>query len=66
MTRRCALLTLALLGWAGSLHAQRSVEAADLLRLRVVTDPQLSPDGAWVAYTVGTADTVRDRRDRDL
>jgi dipeptidyl aminopeptidase/acylaminoacyl peptidase len=55
-----------LLGWAGSLQAQRPVEVADLLRLRVVTDPQLSSDGAWVAYTVGTADTVRDRRDRDL
>ena len=45
---------------------QRSVEAADLLRLRAVSDPQLSPDGEWVAYSVGTADTVRDRRDRDL
>ena len=46
--------------------AQRPVVARDLLRLREVSDPQLSPDGGWVAYTVTTADTVRDRRDRDV
>ena len=54
------------LGAIGDLHAQRPVDTGDLLRLRAVSDPQLSPDGAWVAYTVSTADTVRDRRDRDL
>ena len=31
-----------------------------------MSDPQLSPDGGWVAYTVTTADTVRDRRDTDI
>jgi len=54
------------LAYAGPLAAQRPVETADLLRLRTVSDPQLSPDGAWVAYTVSAADTVRDERDRDL
>jgi dipeptidyl aminopeptidase/acylaminoacyl peptidase len=48
------------------LAAQRPVEAKDLLRLREVSDPQLSPDGAWVAYTVSTADTVADQRDDDI
>jgi dipeptidyl aminopeptidase/acylaminoacyl peptidase len=33
----------------------------DVLRLREVADPQLSPDGGWVAYTVSTADTAQDR-----
>jgi dipeptidyl aminopeptidase/acylaminoacyl peptidase len=51
---------------AGDLAAQRPVEAKDLLRLREVSDPQLSPDGAWVAYTVSTADTVADQRDDDI
>ena len=60
-----ATLLVAILA-AGQLHAQRPVETADLLRLRSVSDPQLAPDGAWVAYTVSSADTVRDRRDRDL
>ena len=26
----------------------------DLFRLRIPTEPQLSPDGRWVALTVGT------------
>ena len=42
----------------GEPAAQRAVEAGDLLRIREVSDPRLSPDGAWVAYTVSTADTV--------
>jgi dipeptidyl aminopeptidase/acylaminoacyl peptidase len=46
--------------------AQRAVEAKDLLRIREVSDPQVSPDGAWVAYTVTASDTVRDKRDADV
>ena len=46
--------------------AQRPVEARDLLRIREVSDPQVSPDGAWVAYTVSTSDTVEDKRDADV
>jgi dipeptidyl aminopeptidase/acylaminoacyl peptidase len=48
------------------LPAQRPVEAKDLLRIRDVADPQLSPEGAWVAYTVSTSDTVEDKRDADI
>ncbi len=57
---------LVLLLGGGELYAQRAVEVEDLLRIRAVSDPQISPDGEWVAYTVGMADTARDRRDRDL
>src|SRR5687767_3763008 len=46
--------------------AQRPVESRDLLRIREVSDPQLSPDGAWVAYTVATSDTIDDKRDADV
>ena len=60
-----ALTGMALL-CTGELAAQRPVEAKDLLRIREVTDPQLSPDGAWVAYTVSTADTLEDKRDADI
>ncbi len=60
------LLAGMILTGTGEAAAQRVVEAADLLRIREVTDPRLSPDGAWVAYTVAFADTVQDRRDADL
>jgi dipeptidyl aminopeptidase/acylaminoacyl peptidase len=48
------------------LKAQRPVDVGDLLRVKDVSDPQLSPDGAWVAYTVRAADTTKDRRQSDL
>src|SRR3989441_2607723 len=32
-----------------------------VLRVRDVREPQISPDGAWVAYTVSTPDTAEDR-----
>src|SRR5256885_5813617 len=41
--------------------APRAVTVTDLFRLREVADPQLSPDGGWVAYTVTKADSIEDK-----
>ena len=41
--------------------AKRALRSDDVYRLRDVHDPQRSPDGKWVAYTVSTVDTARDR-----
>ncbi|MEP6687462.1 MAG: S9 family peptidase, partial [Gemmatimonadales bacterium] len=46
--------------------AQRPVSLDDLARVRDVSDPQVSPDGAWVAYTVSVTDTASDKDDTDL
>ena len=46
--------------------AKRPVKIDDFARLKSVGDPQLSPDGKWVAYTVGTVDLEKDKRDTDL
>lgn len=46
--------------------ARRPLSLDDLAKARSVGDPQLSPDGRWVAYTVGTVDMEKDRRDSDL
>lgn len=35
---------------------QPSFTVQDLLNVKRVADPQVSPDGRWVAYTVGTVD----------
>lgn len=40
---------------------QRAITAEDFIGLPVVSDPQLSPDGRWVAYTVTTA-SLKDNR----
>jgi len=44
----------------------RPLQADDLFRLRDVGDPRVSPDGAWVAYTVTTVDSAKDKGDSDV
>lgn len=61
------IISLSFLGAPAAGQAgQRSINLDDLARLRSVSDPQVSPDGKWVAYVVGTVDAEKDRRDSDL
>jgi dipeptidyl aminopeptidase/acylaminoacyl peptidase len=46
--------------------AKRPLRAGDVYQLRTVNDPQLSPDGAWVAYSVATPDSAKDKSDSDV
>ena len=46
--------------------ARRPVATSDIYRLRTVRDPQLSPEGAWVAYTVSAIDSAKDRAESDI
>jgi dipeptidyl aminopeptidase/acylaminoacyl peptidase len=46
--------------------ARRSVVPGDIYRLKDVRDPVISPDGQWVAYTVTTSDSAKDKRNTDL
>jgi len=39
---------------------RRNLTVDDALRIRLVGDPQISPDGRWVAYTVTTSDFAED------
>src|SRR5712664_4192690 len=41
--------------------AKRPFKLDDLARLRDVREPQLSPDGQWVAYVVATIDAKEDK-----
>jgi len=45
---------------------KRALRPADIFRVRDVRDPQVSPDGKWVAYTVTIADSARDKNDTDV
>ena len=38
----------------------RPLEVADFFKILGVDDPQISPDGRWVAYTVSTSDLKKD------
>ena len=39
---------------------RRALTAEDINAVRELSDPQLSPDGQWVAYAVRTADPVKE------
>ncbi len=47
-------------------NAPRPIAIDDFAKLRRVAEPQRSPEGEWVAYTVGTTDVEKDKRDTDL
>jgi dipeptidyl aminopeptidase/acylaminoacyl peptidase len=62
MTLAVALATLAV----SAQPARRSITLDDLAKIRNVGGPQVSPDGKWVAYTVGTTDAEKDKTDTDV
>ena len=69
---RRVVWTLALYGFLAAQDAlaqaptPRKVTAEDVYHIREVSDPQMSPEGSWVAYTVASADTAEDQNNRDV
>ncbi|WP_413667197.1 alpha/beta fold hydrolase [Mucilaginibacter sp. Mucisp86] len=59
-----ALLFIFTLSAVCTVYAQqkKALKPADVYRIPTVSDPQLSPDGKWVAYSVSEVDTAKDRR----
>ena len=55
------LLILALANSLAAQTARRPMKLDDLTRFRNINDPQISPDGQWVAYVVGTTDAKEDK-----
>lgn len=57
------LLTLVL---PFSAQTKRSFKLDDIFKIQNVGDPQLSPDGNWVAYVVSTTDAKADKSSSDI
>src|SRR4051812_44901425 len=53
-------------GWTTAAQERRPLEPSDIFELKTVGDPRLSPDGAWVAYTVSSLDKKDDNSDTDI
>src|SRR5215210_7784927 len=53
---------------SGSFNAQsrRPLQPDDIFLLKTVGDPRISPDGAWVTYTVSSFDKKEDNSDTDI
>jgi tricorn protease-like protein len=67
--RTMRFLLLALLAStasAASAQSPRALRSADIYRLRDVGAARISPDGAWIAYTVTTVDSAKDKSDSDV
>jgi len=46
--------------------AKRTLQPGDIYHLQTLSDPNVSPDGAWVAYTVSTLDSAKDRKNSNI
>jgi len=69
MRRYILGLIVASLFATASIHGQtarRAITLDDHSRVINVGDPQRSPDGVWVAYTVSTIDAEKDKRNTDV
>ena len=45
---------------------KRTLQPGDIYRMQTVGDPHISPDGQWVAYTVSTIDSAKDKRNANI
>ncbi len=66
LTRQMLPLMLALATVARAQPPRRAVTVEDVYRERDVSDPQISPDGQWVAYTVSMLDSAKDESVSDV
>ena len=67
MKRFAALLTIFTLALASAAKVKEQQPSHpftinDLLKVRRVSDPQLSPDGRWIAYTIADTDKAANKR----
>ena len=66
MRRVLALLTILVMSLAAAAakdqQPARTFTIYDLLKIRRVSDPQLSPDGRWIAYTIADTDKAANKR----
>jgi dipeptidyl aminopeptidase/acylaminoacyl peptidase len=60
------VLAAAAVAVAGQTAAKRAITFKDLISLHRVSEPQISPDGKWIAYSVATPDLEANRSLRDV
>ena len=63
MIRSGAVLCSVLCALCSSIHAQvrRPLKVDDYFAINRLSDPRVSPDGKWVAYTISTSDLKTDK-----
>src|SRR5205809_7983257 len=61
-----AVFSLSSIGRTVAAQSRRPLEPTDIFELKTVGDPRISPDGAWIAYTVSSLDKKEDNADTDI
>ena len=61
-----ALLAVSLGAFAQTTPAKRQLKPSDVYRLQSLSDPQISPEGNWVAYSLSSVDSVKNKRNSDI
>jgi dipeptidyl aminopeptidase/acylaminoacyl peptidase len=68
--KQSLLIIVVFTALCGTLIAQtptkRPLKPSDVYRLKSIGDPQVSPEGKWVAYVLSTADSAANKRNSDL
>ncbi len=64
MTKTILLILLSLISL--KTFSQKPITPSDIYKIKSVSDPQISPDGKWVAYVLSTPDSVKDKSDSDI
>ena len=63
--RKSFILVLAACSWffgEAQNNAKRMLVPSDLYRFTSISDPQVSPDGQWVSYSMSKVDSIKDKR----
>ncbi len=47
-------------------NTKRPLRPGDIYRLQSIGSPEISPDGEWVAYTLASIDSAKDKRNTDI
>jgi dipeptidyl aminopeptidase/acylaminoacyl peptidase len=52
--------------FAQTTTTKRQLKPSDVYRLQTLSDPQISPEGSWVAYSLSSIDSVKNKRNSDI
>ncbi len=61
-----ALLVFSSGVFAQTTPAKRPLKPSDVYRQVSLSDPQISPEGNWVAYSLSSVDSVKNKRNSDI
>ena len=47
-------------------QSKRPLRPGDIYHMQTIGDPQISPEGEWIAYTLTSTDSAKDKRNTDV